>query len=115
MRAEHLSDPSVVEHYRELVEEFGEAWLPMLRLVEKLCAKDYAQFFPASTSHDALVIGADYDMITLNGGDRSVRIDFWERGSGKIEKHVCEYFEAEKLVDTLVLRLSHKPRFQSHD
>jgi hypothetical protein len=54
MRAEHLSDPSVVEHYRELVEEFGEAWLPMLRLVEKLCAKDYAQFFPASTSHDAL-------------------------------------------------------------
>lgn len=65
MRAENLSDPSVVDHYRELVEEFGKPWAPMLRLVEKLCAKDYAQFFPAGASHDALVIGYENDAITI--------------------------------------------------
>jgi len=111
MRAEFLSDPLVVNHYRELVEEFGEFWAPMLRLVEKLSAKDYAEFFPAGTSHDALVIGAENDAITIEGGDRSVRIRFWENGARKVETHVCEYFEAEKLVDALALRLSHKSQF----
>ena len=111
MRAEHLSDPSVVNHYRELVREFGESWAPMLRLIEKLCAKDYAEFFPAGASHDALVIGPENDAITIEGGNRSVRIRFWEKGARKVETHICEYFEAEKLVDALALRLSHKSQF----
>ena len=111
MRAEHLSDPTVADHYRELVEEFGEEWLPMLRLVEKLCAKNYAQFFPASTSIDMLVIGDENDAITIANMNRSVRIRFWENGTRNVENHNCEYFEAEKLVDALALRLSHKPQF----
>jgi hypothetical protein len=111
MRAERLSDPSVADHYRELVEEFGEAWAAMLRLVERLCAKNYAQFFPAGASIDMLVIGDKIDAITIANMNRSVRIRFGENGTRNVETHECEYFEAEKLIDALALRLSHKPQF----
>ncbi|MBO0725023.1 MAG: hypothetical protein J2P52_05450 [Blastocatellia bacterium] len=93
------------------MEEFGKDWAAMLRLAENLCAKDYVQFFPASASIDMLVIGDENDAITIAGMDKSVRIRFWENGARNVENHVCEYFEAEKLIDALALRLSHKPQF----
>lgn len=111
MRADHLSDSSILAHYRELVDEDGESWLPMLRLVENLCVKDYAHFLPASASHDALVIGDVNDGISVVGDDRTFWIQFWEDGRRRVEKHKREYFEVEKLVDALALRLSHKPQF----
>jgi len=101
-----LSCPELVDHYRDLVAEFGNKHQLMLCLVENLSRKEYASTFSAATSHDSLVIKAGQDMISIDGWDNAFHIRYWDHSANKVEKHNCEYFEAEKLIDSLLLRLS---------
>ena len=104
MNAEQLSDPAVTRHYADVV-AIDPEMLPMLQLVQRLCAKQYASHLPVSTSHDVLVLGTG-DSITVAYGGRTtlfqVRYCNWR---GKHETHSCEASEAERLVDSLVTRL----------
>ena len=104
MNAQQLSNPAVTTHYADTV-AIDSRMLPMLQLVQRLCAKQYASDLPASTSHDVLVLGT---------GD-SIAVEYWPHvtlfqvrycsRSGKHETHSCEAFEVEPLVDSLVTRL----------
>ena len=101
-----LSSPELVNHYRDLVAEFGDKHQLMLRLIENLSRKEYASNVSAGTSLDSLVIKAGRDMVSIDGGAKSFHIRYWDHSTNKVEKHNCEYFEAEKLIDSLILRLS---------
>lgn len=103
-----LSSPELVSHYRGLVAESGDDYQLMARLVENLSRKEYASSISAATSHDSLVIKAGRDMVSIDGGAKSFHIRYWDHSTNKVENHNCEYFEAEKLIDSLILRLSLK-------
>lgn len=104
MNAQQLSNPAVAAHYADAV-AIDSKMLPMLQLVQRLSAKQYAGQVPVSTSHDALVLGT---------GD-SVTVEYWPRMTlfqvryhnrlGRHETHRCEAFEVDRLVDSLVTRL----------
>jgi len=106
-----LSCPELVNHYRDLVAEYGDDYQLMVRLVENLSRKEYASNISAATSHDSLVIKAGRDMVSIDGGAKSFHIRYWDHSTNKVEKHNCEYLEAEKLIDSLILRLSLQGEF----
>ena len=108
-----LSCLELVDHYRDLVAEYGEEYQLMVRLVENLSRKEYASNISAATSHDSLVIKAGRDMVSIAGGTKSFHIRYWDHSTNKVEKHNCEYFEAEKLIDSLILCLSLKGEFST--
>jgi hypothetical protein len=104
MNAQQLSSPAVATHYADAV-AINSTMLPMLQLVKRLCAKQYASDLSVSTSHDVLVLGT---------GD-SITVEYWPHRTlfqvrycnlrGKHETHRCEASEVERLVDSLVTRL----------
>ena len=108
-----LSCPELVDHYRDLVAEFGDKHQLMLCLVENLSRKEYASNISAGTSLDSLVIKAGMDAISINGLGKAFHIRYWDHSTNKVEKHNCEYFEAEKLIDSLVLRLTLQGEFST--
>jgi hypothetical protein len=108
-----LSCPELVNHYRDLAAEFGDDHQLMLRLVESLSQKKYAPKVSAGTSHESLVVKAGKDMISIDGLGKAFHIRYWDHSTNKVVKHDCEYFEAEELIDSLILRLSLQGEFST--
>jgi hypothetical protein len=104
MNAQQLSDSAVTAHYADAV-AIDSTMRPMLHLVQRLCAKQYASDLPVSTSHDVLVLGTG-DSITVAYRPHVTlfQVRYCNR-LGKHETHSCEASEVERLVDSLVTRL----------
>ena len=104
MNAQQLSNPAVTTHYADAV-AIDSTMLPMLQLVQRLCAKPYASHLPVSTSHDVLVLGTG-DSISVAYRPHVTLFQVRYRNRlGKHETHSCEASEVERLVDCLVTRL----------
>lgn len=111
MKTESLSDSSVVEFYYRIVDEGDVDMFPMLRLVERLITKEYANFFTASTSHYTLCIGGrtqDHDTLTVVYWPHVLKfqIRYWSNSDRTCQTHQVHAQDAETLIDSLALRLS---------
>ena len=108
-----LSCPELVDHYRDLVAEYGDDYQLMLCLVENLSRKEYASNVSAGTSLDSLAIKAGKDVVSVHGRGKAFHIRYWDHSTNKVEKYNCEYFEAERLIDSLILRLTLQGEFST--
>lgn len=116
MKVEQLADPALLEFFRELAEEFP-AMAPLYNLAERLSAKDYAPLLPAGTSLDRLVIGAaDEDAIVVQylPNVPAFQVTYQPRKTGKPEKNLGDRGMAERLIDSLALRLILQERYQTN-
>jgi len=105
MRAEHLADPAVAEHYHSLAQEFPE-YAQMYQLVCRLREKEYSGLVAVSTSHNALILEMKSAAVSLErwSHTQQYRVRLWPV-HGECEAHRCNSSaEAERLVDALVLR-----------
>ena len=110
MKAESLSDPSVVEFYSEIIDEGDLEMLPMQQLVDRLAGKEYAESISASTSHYNLCLGPGLQQeesltISYFPHVKQFQIRYWNANTHKFETHKVYDREAENLIDSLVLRL----------
>jgi ribosome-associated toxin RatA of RatAB toxin-antitoxin module len=115
MRTQNLSDQTVIAHYEFDINENPEL-LPMLRLVMRLVAKDYASSLIANTSHDTLILGLQFgtqvaqkqnaNKISVDYHPNQVKflIRYWNN-FGKSETFHCTTHEAEGMIDALVIRM----------
>jgi hypothetical protein len=108
LTATQLADPALRRHYRDAAPAPSSPMAPMLRLVERLAAREYAALIPAATSHDILVLGGpgqDHVSVEYWPDLRLFRVQYWAHSSARPESHRCEAEEAERLIDSLVVRL----------
>ena len=90
---------------------------PLYLLAKLLSAKDYAELLPAGTSLDMLVIGAeDADGIVVSYlPDVAVfQVRYQPRKTGKPDKHLGDIGMAERLIDSLALRLVLQERYSAN-
>lgn len=116
MKAEQLGDPAILEHFRELADDFP-AMAPLYLLAKRLSAKDYAALLPAGTSLDMLVIGAeDADAIVVSYllGVAVFQVRYQPLKTGKPDKYLGDIGMAERLIDCLALRLVIQERYQAN-
>ena len=114
MRTGQLSDPALLEHYRQLAAECP-AMAPMRDLVEILRGRDYAEAMPAGTSIDRLTIGAEESdgiVVIYWPAVRAFEVHYCHHRTFRKEKHTGDLGMAERLVDSLVLRLVIRERYQ---
>jgi len=114
MKAEQLADPALLDFFRALAEELP-AMAPLYKLVKRLSAKDYAPLLPAGTSLDRLGIGAaDEDAIVVQflPNVPVFQVSYQPRKTGKPEKNLGDIGMAERLIDSLALRLLLQERYQ---
>src|SRR5687767_11530400 len=101
MRTDRLSDPLLMDHYREAAVASASGMRPMFTLVEALATKEYAAHVPASTSHDILVLGGEHkDTVTVAflPHVQSFDVRYVDAHSGRSETHKVDTKAVESLV-----------------
>lgn len=109
MKTDRLSDSQVIKFYQELAYDCVDQ-IPMLRLVECLTQKEYASLMQAFTSHNTLVFGrsdlAPDDAVSVTYLSHLKLFEIrYSNHKGKVERHRCEMAAAERLIDSLAMRL----------
>lgn len=112
MKVQHLGDPVILEHFRELADGVP-AMAPLYLLAKQLSAKDYAAFLPAGISLDMLVIG-DAIVVSYLSDIPAFQVRYQPRKTGKPDKYLGDIGMAERLIDSLALRFVIQERYSAN-
>ena len=103
---------AMVERYRDDVENWGGP-PQMLRLVERLACRAYADAFCPGTAHMRLVIGTeaypqdpvDSLVVRWDGWLQVYQLDYREAGRSKAEERTCGWPQVLDIIELKLLRM----------
>jgi hypothetical protein len=117
MSADRLSDPGFLEWGHDYYPVEPDSTALMVRLLQRLQRKEYADLVPASTSLWYLVLGWESsDQLSVRclrrGPKPLFHLRYWIGNTNRVQDFECEIEEAERLIDCLILRIYLRQRYE---